>query len=166
MQNKLDKDISLSLKCIMITCWCITKNLFAGHIILLWYEWKEEQKHQSSPNFTRKKSNTIYSLRFVINADQLSATFCSLFFFFSPQFFLSKRQDNDEWDEAQKDIISQWIVLCQRYDILIEFYSGLACRLIFVANCIWIGRLSKIIIHISKWPARSCKLFYIIDTFY
>ena len=144
---------------------------------MLWYEWKEEQKHQSSTNFTRKKSNTIYSLRFVINADQLSATFCSLFFFFSPLFFLSKRQDNDEWDEAQKDIISQWIVLCQRYEILIEVYSGLACRLIFVANCIWIWnpirftschqtRLSKIIIHISKWPARSCKLSYIIDTFY
>ena len=42
---------------------------------------KGRAKHQSGPNFTRKKSNTIYSLRFVINADQLSATFCSLFFF-------------------------------------------------------------------------------------
>ena len=134
----------------MITCWCITKNLFAGHIILLWYEWKEEQKHQSSPNFTRKKSNTIYSLRFVINADQLSATFCSLFFFFSPLFFLSKRQDNDEWDEAQKDIISQWIVLCQRYEILIEVYSGLACRLIFVANCNWIGNPIRFKAHVEK----------------
>ena len=57
---------------------------------------KGRAKHQSGPNFTRKKYNTIYSLRFVINADQLSATFCSLFFFFSPLFFLSKRQDNDE----------------------------------------------------------------------